>query len=77
VQNPIRITHFGYHVKGPAHNPWFKNSWDCFDVHKDVVAAPHDSHSLPAAGYQWPPLRQLLNNKTRLMLYRWVAARQC
>jgi hypothetical protein len=73
VQNPIRITHWGYHIKGPARNPWFKREWDCFDVHKDVVAAPHDATFQPPAGYQWPPLKQLLRGKTRLMMYSgWV-----
>jgi hypothetical protein len=76
VQNPIRITHFGYHIKGPVENKWFKKEWDCFDVHKDIVAAPYDSFSLkdPHKPLAWPPLRSLLQNKTRLFMYRWDAA---
>jgi hypothetical protein len=73
VQNPIRITHFGYHVKGPVDNPWFKEKWDCFDVHKDVVAAPHDFANMPSPGQRWPALRELLRGKTRLLFYAgWV-----
>ncbi len=73
MQNPIRITHFGYHIKGPVDNPWFKDRWDCFDAHKDIVAAPHDATFAPGRGYKWPPLRQLLRDKTRLVFYSgWV-----
>jgi hypothetical protein len=74
VQNPIHITHFGYHIKGPVENEWFKKHWDCFDVHKDIVAAPHDAGNLPALGAHWPsPLGDFLRNKTYLMMYSgWV-----
>jgi hypothetical protein len=69
VQNPIRITHFGYHIKGPVDNPWFKDQWDCFDAHKDIVVAPYDSYNLPRPGHEWPPLRELLRGKTQLFMY--------
>ncbi len=72
MQNPIRITHFGYHIKGPVENKWFKKEWDCFDVHKDIVAAPHDAGFLlrDPREVRWPPLAQLLKSKTKLMMYR-------
>jgi hypothetical protein len=70
VQNPIRITHFGYHVNGPAPNPWFKGKWDCFDVHKDVVAPAHDGPLLPPPNGSWPEdMAQFLRSKRILLLY--------
>jgi hypothetical protein len=74
VQNPIRITHFGYHIKGPVKNSWFKEHWNCFDVHKDIVAVPHDAANLPRQDATWPSsLAELLRNKTYLMMYSgWV-----
>ena len=42
-------------------------------MHKDVVAAPHDATFQPPLGYQWPPLKQLLRGKTRLVMYSgWI-----
>jgi hypothetical protein len=70
VQNPIRITHFGYHVDGPADNPWFRGRWRCYDAHKDVVAPPHDGGLLPPAGGAWPAdTAEFLRSKRLLLLY--------
>jgi hypothetical protein len=74
LSNPIRVVHFGYHVQGRQHDPWLKHTWDCFDVHKDVVAAPLDTMNPPKAGHQWPvDLEQYIRSKSKLLMYSgWV-----
>lgn len=74
LANPIRVVHFGYHVTGRQHDPWLKHTWDCFDVHKDVVAAPLDTMNPPKPGHQWPAdLEQYVRSKSKLLMYSgWV-----
>jgi hypothetical protein len=74
LANPIRVVHFGYHVAGRQHDPWLKQEWDCFDAHKDVVAAPLDTMNPPKPGHQWPAdLEQYIRSKSKLLMYSgWV-----